>query len=165
MNTLLIIAAILCGIIGLIGSVLPILPGPALSLVGMICAYMTDGSTISQATLWVWGIVTLIVSILDYILPGYFSKMFGGSKAGITGATIGVFVGMFMGPMGIILGPFFGAVTGEMFNQRRTLGEAIKVGFGSLISFIVGSGMKLVVTGMMMYYIWKDLFHLIKDMF
>ena len=165
MNTLLIIAAILCGIIGLIGSVLPILPGPALSLVGMICAYMTDGSTISQATLWVWGIVTLIVSILDYILPGYFSKMFGGSKAGITGATIGVFVGMFMGPMGIILGPFFGAVAGEMFNQSRTLGEAIKVGFGSLISFIVGSGMKLVVTGMMMYYIWKDLFHLIKDMF
>ena len=165
MNTLLIIAAILCGIIGLIGSVLPILPGPALSLVGMICAYMTDGSTITQATLWVWGIVTLIVSILDYILPGYFSKMFGGSKAGITGATIGVFVGMFMGPMGIILGPFLGAVAGEMFNQRRTLGEAIKVGFGSLISFIVGSGMKLVVTGMMMYYIWKDLFHMIKDMF
>jgi uncharacterized protein YqgC (DUF456 family) len=115
--------------------------------------------------LWMWGIVTLVVSILDYILPGYFSKMFGGSKAGITGATIGVFVGMFMGPMGIILGPFFGAVAGEMFNQRRTLGEAIKVGFGSLISFIVGSGMKLVVTGMMMYYIWKDLFHLIKDMF
>jgi uncharacterized protein YqgC (DUF456 family) len=56
-------------------------------------------------------------------------------------------------------------VAGEMFNQRRTLGEAIKVGFGSLISFIVGSGMKLVVTGMMMYYIWKDLFHLIKDLF
>ena len=159
MNTLLIIAAILCGIIGLIGSVLPILPGPALSLVGMICAYMTDGSTISQATLWVWGIVTLIVSILDYILPGYFSKMFGGSKAGITGATIGVIVGLFMGPIGIIAGPFIGAVAGEMMSQQKQpLDKALVVGFGSLLSFFVGSGMKLIAGGFMMYYIWCDIF-------
>ena len=91
--------------------------------------------------------------------------MFGGSKAGIIGATIGVFVGMFMGPMGIILGPFVGAVAGEMLNQRLVFSDALKVGFGSLLSFIVGSGMKLIITGMMMYYIWKDMFLQIKDMF
>ena len=155
MDTLLIISAILCGVVGLIGSVVPVLPGPALSFVGIICAYMTDNSAISTPMLWVWGIITLVVTVLDYILPAYFSKVFGGSKAGVTGATIGVFAGLFMGPIGIILGPFVGAVAGE----------AVKVGFGSLISFIVGSGLKLVVTGMMMYYIWKDLFHLIKEMF
>ena len=160
-----IIAAILCGLVGIIGSVVPVLPGPALSFVGLICASLTDDSTISTTKLWTWGIITLIICILDYILPGYFSKMFGGSKAGITGATIGVFIGLFMGPMGIILGPFVGAVAGEMFNQSRPLSEAIKVGFGSLISFIVGTGLKLIVTGMMMYYIWKDLFLQIKDMF
>ncbi len=165
MDTLLIIVAILCGVIGLLGSVVPILPGPALSLVGMICTYMTDGSTITQPMLWIWGIITLVVTVLDYILPAYFSKVFGGSKAGVTGATIGVFAGMFMGPIGIILGPFVGAVAGEMLSQRRPFEEAVKVGFGSLISFIVGSGLKLVITGMMMYYIWKDLFHIIKDMF
>lgn len=165
METLLIIAAILCGLVGIIGSVVPVLPGPALSFVGLICASLTDDSTISAAKLWTWGIITLIICILDYILPGYFSKMFGGSKAGITGATIGVFIGLFMGPMGIILGPFVGAVAGEMFNQSRPLSEAIKVGFGSLISFIVGTGLKLIVTGMMMYYIWKDLFLQIKDLF
>ena len=165
METLLIIAAVLCGIIGIIGSVVPILPGATISFVGVICAYMTEGSTISQTTLWVWGIITLIICIIDYILPGYFSKVFGGSKAGITGATIGVFVGLFMGPIGIILGPFLGAVAGERFNQNRSLGEAIKVGFGSLISFIVGTGLKLIVTGMMMYYIWKDLFLQIKELF
>lgn len=115
--------------------------------------------------LWTWGAITLIICILDYILPGYFSKVFGGSKAGIMGATIGVFIGLFMGPIGIILGPFLGAVAGERLNQNRSLGEAIKVGFGSLISFIVGSGLKLVVTGMMMYYIWKDLFLQIKELF
>lgn len=165
MDTLLIISAILCGIIGIIGSVVPILPGPALSFVGLICAYLTEGSTISQTMLWTWGAITLIICILDYILPGYFSKVFGGSKAGIMGATIGVFIGLFMGPIGIILGPFLGAVAGERLNQNRSLGEAIKVGFGSLISFIVGTGLKLVVTGMMMYYIWKDLFLQIKELF
>lgn len=126
---------------------------------------MTEGSTISQTTLWSWGIVTIIVCILDYILPGYFSKVFGGSKAGVTGATIGIFVGLFMGPIGIILGPFLGAMVGEMLNQKRTLDEAFKVGLGSLISFFVGTGLKLVVTGMMMYYIWKDLILQIKEMF
>ena len=165
MDTLLIIVAILCGVVGLVGSVVPVLPGPALSFVGIICAYMTDGTTISPLMFWIWGIITLVVTILDYILPAYFSKVFGGSKAGITGATIGVFAGLFMGPIGIILGPFIGAVAGEMFSQQRTFSQAAKVGFGSLISFIVGSGLKLVVTGMMMYYIWKDLFHLIKEMF
>lgn len=165
MDTLLIIAAILCGVIGIIGSVVPILPGATISFVGLICAYLTDDSTISQTTLWVWGIITAIICIVDYILPGYFSKVFGASKAGIMGATIGVFVGLFMGPIGIILGPFLGAVAGERLNQNRSLGEAIKVGFGSLISFIVGTGLKLIVTGMMMYYIWKDLFLQIKELF
>ncbi len=158
METLLTIAAVVCGIVGILGSVLPILPGPTLSFVGLLCAYLTDGSSIREGTLWLWGAITIVVSILDYILPGYFSKVFGGSKAGITGATIGVFVGMFMGPMGIILGPFVGAVVGEIINQHRTLDEAVKVGFGSLLSFIVGTGIKLVAAGMMMYYIWNDLF-------
>ena len=157
METLLIISAIACGLIGIIGSVVPILPGPALSFVGLLCAYLSDGSSISKGMLWMWGAITAVVSVMDYILPGYFSKVFGGSKAGITGATLGVFVGLFMGPIGIILGPFAGAVLGEMLNQHRTLDEAVKVGFGSLISFIVGTGLKLVVAGMMTYYIAQDL--------
>ena len=156
METLLIISAIVCGLIGIIGSVVPILPGPALSFVGLLCAYLSDGSSISTGMLWMWGAITAVVSIMDYVLPGYFSKVFGGSKAGITGATLGVFAGLFMGPIGIIFGPFAGAVIGEMLNQHRTLDEAVKVGFGSLLSFIVGTGLKLVVAGMMMYYIAQD---------
>ena len=165
METLLIISAIVCGLIGIIGSVVPILPGPALSFVGLLCAYLSDSSSITTGMLWMWDAITAVVSIMDYVLPGYFSKVFGGSRAGITGATLGVFAGLFMGPIGIILGPFLGAVAGERFNQNRSLGEAIKVGFGSLISFIVGTGLKLIVTGMMMYYIWKDLFLQIKELF
>ena len=165
MDIILIIVAILCGIGGIIGSVLPILPGPALSFVGLICAYLTGSSTITQTALWIWGIITVVISILDYILPGYFSKVFGGSKAGVIGATLGIFVGMFFGATGIIIGPFIGAMAGELIFQKLSFEDALKVGFGSFISFIVGSGLKLVITGIMMYYIWKDLFYLIKDMF
>ena len=137
MDWLINICAIVCGIVGVLGSVLPVLPGPALSFVGMVVAYLNGG---------------------DYILPGYFSKVFGGTKAGITGATIGVFAGLFMGPIGIIIGPFAGAVIGELLYEKQNLNRAITVGFGSLMSFLVGSGMKLIVTGMMLYYIIKDIF-------
>ena len=102
---------------------------------------------------------------MDYILPGYFSKVFGGTKAGITGATIGVLIGAFvMGPIGIIMGPFVGAVVGEMIKERRPLDKALVVGFGSLLSFFVGTGIKLIAAGWMMYYIWKDVFQMIKDL-
>lgn len=165
MEIFLSIIALLCGIIGIIGSIMPILPGVALSYIGMLCAYFTSASTITTPMLWVWGIVTVAVCVMDYILPAYFSKMFGASKAGMTGATLGVFAGVFMGPIGIVFGPFAGAVLGEMLNQNRTLGEAIKVGFGSFLSFLVGTGIKLIVATIVTYYIARDIIEQIIAMF
>lgn len=162
MDTFLAITAILCGILGILGAVLPILPGTILSFVGMFCAYFTSNSEISTGQMWLWGIISVVLIIIDYILPGYFSKVFGGSKAGITGATIGVFVGLFMGPIGIIAGPFLGAIAGEMLKNNQPLDKALVVGFGSLLSFFVGSGIKLIAGGFMMYYIWTDVFQMIK---
>ena len=164
MDTLLAICAVLCGILGLLGAILPILPGTVLSFVGLLCAYFTTTSALSEGQLWMWGVISAIIIILDYILPAYFSKLFGGSKAGIWGATIGVVVGMFtMGPLGIILGPFVGAVAGEMLHQKKTIDKAIVVGAGSLLSFFVGTGIKLIAGGFMMYYIWADVIMLIKQ--
>lgn len=158
------ITAIICGILGILGAVLPILPGTILSFAGMMCAYLTPSSEITSGQMWLWGVVSVILIILDYILPGYFSKVFGGTKAGITGATIGVFAGMiFLGPIGIVAGPFLGAVIGELLNKQQTLDKAIVVGFGSLLSFIVGTGIKLIAGGFMMYYIWIDVFQMIKE--
>ena len=165
MEIFLSIIALLCGIIGIIGSIMPILPGVALSYIGMLCAYFTSASTITTPMLWVWGIVTVAVCVMDYILPAYFSKMFGASKAGMTGATLGVFAGIFLGPIGIVVGPFAGAVLGEMLNQNRTLGEAIKVGFGSFLSFLVGTGIKLIVATIVTYYIARDIIEQIIAMF
>lgn len=157
MNTLLIVAAIACGVIGLLGAIIPVLPGTLLSLAGLILAYFIDGSEITINMLIIWSIISVFVVILDYILPGYFSKRFGGTKSGVTGATVGVILGMFFGPVGIIFGPFIGAVAGELLGNNLSFDKAIVVGFGSLLSFFVGTGFKLIVGGLLLFYIIKDI--------
>lgn len=161
MDVFLAILAVLCGVGGILGAVVPVIPGPALSYFGLLCVYWTDSTAITGRMLIIWAVVTVIVTVLDYILPGYFSKVFGGTRAGVIGATVGVFVGLFFGPAGIILGPFFGAVIGELLHEKQELGKALKVGIGSLISFIVGSGIKIIASGFMLFYIWRDVWNMI----
>ncbi len=159
MDLFLSILAVICGAAGIVGAVLPVVPGPALSYFGLLCAYWTDTTALTSGKMWFWGVVTTVVSVLDYILPAYFSKMFGGSRAGVIGATVGVFAGMILlGPIGIVIGPFVGAVAGELLRDRQNTDRAFKAGLGSLVSFLVGSGMKIAVSAFMMYYIWKDMF-------
>lgn len=156
MDTTLAVIAIICGIVGLLGAVLPVLPGTIVSYIGLLCVAFTDKSEIGATTLVLWGIISLAVIVMDYILPGYFSKRFGGTKAGSIGATVGTIVGLFFGPIGIIVGPFFGAVFGELIAEKLTFNDALKVGFGSMMSFVVGTLFKLIAGGFMLFYIIKD---------
>ena len=151
----LLIIALAAGVIGLLGVIVPVLPGTLLSFGGLVCAYFVTGSTITTTQLIVCGIVSVVVVLLDYLLPGYFTKVFGGTKSGITGATIGTFVGLIFGIPGIILGPFFGAVIGEMVGGKADIDRALSVGLGSLLSFLVGSGIKLIAGLYMIYHIIK----------
>ena len=114
-------------------------------------------TTIGIPTLIIWGIVSFVIIAMDYILPGYLSKRFGGTKAGSVGATVGTIVGIFGGPLGLILGPFFGAVIGELLSKKLTFEQALTVGFGSMMSFVVGTFFKLLVGGIMLFYIIKDI--------
>lgn len=157
MDTALIIAAIACGIVGLIGAIVPIIPGTIISFAGLLLISFTEGSEIGGVKLAVWGAISVAVITLDYILPGYLSKRFGGTKWGSWGATIGTLAGLLFGPIGIILGPFVGAVVGEMLHKQLEFNEALKVGFGSMLSFLVGTMFKLVVGVMLIYYIIKDI--------
>lgn len=157
MDIVLVVIALIMGVIGLLGVIVPVLPGTILSFAGLLCAYFIDGSTISETQLVIWGVVSVIAIVLDYVLPGYFSKLFGGTKAGITGATVGTFVGLIFGVPGIILGPFFGAVLGEMLGSKVEFMQALKVGLGSMLSFLVGTGIKLIAGIYMLYYIIKVL--------
>jgi uncharacterized protein YqgC (DUF456 family) len=156
MDTTLGVIAIICGIIGLLGTIVPVLPGTIISYAGLLCISFSSYSELSVFALVAWGIVAVAVIVMDYVLPGYFSKKFGGTKAGVTGATVGTILGIFFGPMGIILGPFFGAVLGELMAEKLTFNQALKVGFGSMMSFLVGTLFKLIAGGLMLYYIIKD---------
>ena len=146
MDTLLSVLAALFAVIGCVGCIVPVLPGVALAYAGYVCLYFCSYSEISMAWLVVFGVLTLIVSVLDYILPSYMTKKFGGSKAGERGAMAGVLGGFIFGPIGIIVGPFIGAMLGELIYDGSDKQRAFRSGLGSFLSFFVGTGIKLAVS-------------------
>lgn len=147
MDIFLSIAAFVLSLLGILGCVMPLLPGPALSFVGLLCAYGSSYSTISGTAVWLWLAATVLVSLADYFLPAYMTRLMGGSRAGAIGATIGLLIGMifFFSVVSLILFPFLGAVVGELLHDRTDAGRAFRSGFGSFIAFAVGTGIKLVV--------------------
>lgn len=158
MEVLISILAVLAGVIGIIGSILPALPGPPLSWLGMLLLYFWGGTNgkgeeMSSTILLVMLGVTIVVSILDYVVPGYLTKMTGGSKYAGRGAIIGMVIGMFLSPLGMILLSFAGAFIAEVIYAKKGSGAALKSALGSFLGFIAGTGMKLVACGVMMYYI------------
>lgn len=166
MDIALSVAAFLLSIIGIIGCIVPALPGVVLSYAGLLCAWFTSYSTMSPTWVWVWLAITAAVSVADYFLPAWMTRRFGGSRSGAIGATVGVFAGFFFfPPLGIILGPFFGAVLGELINDRRDAGKAFLVGIGSFLAFIVGTGLKLAAAIGMFIYIAADTYPVVRDWF
>ena len=129
-----------------------------MAYVGYLCLYFCSYSDISVAWLVVFGVLTLIVSVLDYLLPSYMTKKFGGSKAGERGAMAGVIGGFLLGPVGVVVGPFVGAVVAELINDGSDRQRAFKSGLGSFLSFFVGTGIKLVVAMWLTIEIFIDVF-------
>ena len=158
MDTLLSVLAVLFGVVGCVGCIVPVLPGVALAYAGYLCLYFCSYSEISAAWLVVFGVLTLIVSVLDYLLPSYMTKKFGGSKAGERGAMAGVLGGFLFGPIGIIVGPFVGAVLGELIFDNSDKQRALRSGFGSFLSFFVGTGIKLALSLWLTVEICIDVF-------
>lgn len=156
MDIALYIIAGLCLVVGTIGCVLPGLPGVPLAFLALIFMHITDKYQYSWQFLVIWLAVVVVISILDFVIPAWGTKKFGGTKAGAWGATIGVVVGLFLGPWGIILGPFAGAVIGELVANRKDT-NPLKAGFGSFLGILSGTVLKLICCGMMIYYYLKTL--------
>lgn len=147
MDTVLSIAACILTILGIVGAVVPVLPGPVLSYCGLLCIAAASYSGIGASALWIWAGVTAAVTLADYFLPAWMAKRFGGSRAGAIGATVGAIAGIFVfPPFGILLGPFVGAVIGELLHDSEDTAHAVQVGIGSFLAFIVGTGLKLFVS-------------------
>jgi len=156
MDIFLIILGALCLAIGLVGCIVPALPGVPLAYTGLWLLHMTHLAQFSWQFLLIWGIVTIVVQILDYIVPIWGTKRFGGSKAGMWGCTIGIFIGLLIGPLGIIVGPFAGAVIGELITGKTTR-EALLSGVGSFIGFLAGTLVKLICCIVMIVYFIAEL--------
>lgn len=148
MDIFLLIVAFLLMLVGIIGCIVPGLPGVPLAYAGLWVAQATDRIDFSWQMLLVWGIVTIVVSVLDYVVPAWGTKRFGGTKYGVWGSTIGVFVGLFLGPWGVIIGPLAGAILGEMLGGKQ-VEEALKAGWGSFIGLLFGTVLKLICCGLM----------------
>jgi uncharacterized protein len=138
-------------LVGLAGCILPFLPGPPLCYVALLLQQLRDDPPFTSKFLWIWAGVTIVVIIIEYIIPVYGTKKFGGTKYGVWGCTIGLVVGLFFGPIGIIAGPFVGALAGELIGNANS-NQAMKAALGSFIGFLAGTVLKLIVCGVMVYY-------------
>jgi uncharacterized protein YqgC (DUF456 family) len=153
---ILLILSIIFMVIGIIGCLVPVLPGPPLSYLGLILLHLSRFGQFSTPFLISLAAITVLVTLLDYIVPVWGTKRFGGSKYGTRGATVGLIIGFFLGPLGIVLGPLIGAFVGEMIF-RDDIGYALKAGLGSLIGFLTGIGLKLAASFAMTFYFVKEL--------
>lgn len=167
MDYFLLTIAIIILILGLIGCLLPVLPGPPLSFVAIIILHFTRFADFSGRSLFFFGALALIVQVLDYIVPAWGTKKFGGSKYGMWGAIIGLIAGIFilpalglvLGPfglIGILGGPFVGALVGERIAGKDN-DSAMRAAFGSFIGFLAGTFMKLVSSGIITFFFVKEL--------
>ena len=153
MEIFLFILSALLIIVGIIGAVVPALPGPPLGYVGLLLLQLTDKVQFSTSFLVVWGIVVLAVTILDYLLPIWTTKKVGGSKAGINGSIIGMVVGIIFTPIGMILGTLLGAIIGEIIGGASG-DKALKSGLATFVGTMLSIGIKLIVcVSLLMYYI------------
>lgn len=153
----LVIIGIILMVLGIIGCLVPVLPGPPLSFLGLLLLHFTRFGHFTTWTLVIFAGIAVVVSLLDYLVPIWGTKKFGGSKYGTRGAAVGLIVGLFLGPVGIIIGPFIGAFIGEMIF-KDDFNYALKAGFGSLVGFLTGVGLKLAASFVMTFYFFRALF-------
>ena len=146
--------ALVCGAVGLLGAVLPALPGPPISFLGVVALMFCADTEISVTFLVVTGVIMLVITAVDYVLPVWFTQLSGGSRESVRGALVGMVIGLLFMPVGIIIGPFIGAFLGEYAACRRS-GKAFKVASLSFVAFIVTTALKLVYSAVIFFYIVK----------
>ena len=147
-----IILGIILVMIGIIGSFLPLVPGPPIAYLGLLVQQLRDPNPFSGQFLLLWLGLVILTLVLDYFVPIWGTKKFGGTKYGVWGCTLGFLAAFWMGPWGIIIGPFVGAFIGEYLAKQQSQ-QAFKAAMGSFVGFLVGSFLKIVVCFFMLYYI------------
>ncbi len=133
--------------LGLIGSFLPVLPGPLTGWLGLLVLHLTKAVELTWTFLGITLAVAILIWVLDYIIPAMGTKKFGGSKLGVLGTTIGLIVGLILPiPGGFIIGAFLGALIGEIIHDSKDTSRAVKAAFGSFLGFLLSATLKFMVS-------------------
>jgi uncharacterized protein len=157
MDVLLIAAGTLLMLAGLLGCVLPVIPGPPLSYLGLWLLHWTDYASFSAPFLGLWAGVTVLVVALDIVVPAWGTRRLGGSRRGVWGSVLGMTAGLiFFPPFGIVAGAFAGAVLGELTSGQKS-GAALRCGVGALLGYLFGVVLKLTASALMTWYFAKAL--------
>ena len=152
------ILAVLLALVGIIGSIVPGIPGPPVGWVGLLLAFLAKGlngagEPMSLSFLLVWLAIAIVVTVVDFVVPGMLTRATGGHKSAGVGAVVGLFVGMFVPPVGMILGSLLGAFCAEFFLENQGTWASFKSSIGAFLGFLCGTGLKLTTTGLMFYYV------------
>lgn len=165
MNAALLIIGIILIIAGIVGCILPVIPGPPLSYAGLLLLHFTTKVDLSVFILVTTGIAATVATILDYIVPVWGTKKAGGSKWGVRGSGLGLIVGLFFGPWGIFIGPFMGAFIAEIiyhFTKKSDISESdkllksLKAATGSFLGLMFGVVLKLIVSCFIAFLFFKE---------
>lgn len=147
MDILCILIGFLLMLIGIAGSILPVIPGTPISWLGLIVLYLAPSLEFDWTFIIITGVVGIGIYIMDYIIPALGTKRFGGSKAGAWGTTIGLIIGILAPiPFGILIGPFVGALIGELAFNKTEGPQAFKAALGSFFGFLASTFLKFFAT-------------------
>lgn len=157
-----ILLAVIAGIlllIGLIGTVVPVIPGPPLAWSGLLVGYFSSYTRLSVICLIITGIIAVFISIVDNLFPAFMTKKIGGSKYATIGSMIGLFVGFIAAPISILAGAFLGAFIGELIHSNGEFAVSLKAAAGAFLGFILSTGLKMIIVSI---YIMIFIFSIIK---
>lgn len=153
------IAGSLLLLLGLLGCVLPVLPGPPLSFAALLLLALVHhfSAPLTSTLIIVFAIATLIVTALDFVIPSLGAKKYGTSKWGVWGSVTGMVLGfVFFPPFGMLIGAFLGAVALELLISKRR-GDALRAGWGVFVGALTAMVLKLTASGAMTYYFIRAL--------
>jgi hypothetical protein len=159
MMVAIIILGLILAVSGLVGCILPIIPGPPLSFIALIIlSYAKNWEPFSATFLIIMGGLTVLVAILDYVIPAAGAKKYGASKFSVFCSIIGMMIGLFaFPPFGLFIGGFVGAVGGELYVGKA--GEdALRAGLGVFVGNLVSIGLKMGLCGVMLLFYVKEMF-------
>ena len=151
MDVLLLVLGVILMLVGLAGCILPFLPGPPLCFAALLIQQLQSTPPYTRDFLLTWAGITIVVTALDYVIPIYGTKRFGGTKYGMWGCVVGLIGGLWLGPLGLIIGPFIGALAGELIGNAKSE-HALRAALGSFVGFLLGTLLKLVACFVMGWY-------------